>query len=36
MKHQRCDLLVHFQNPGVFQEKKKSRAKALDAGDQVW
>ena len=27
MKHQRCDLLVHFQNPGVFQEKKKSHVR---------
>ena len=27
MKHQRCDLLIDFQNPGVFQEKKKRKKK---------
>ena len=28
MKHQRCDLLIDFQNPGVFQEKKKKKKKS--------
>ena len=27
MKHQRCDLLVHFQNPGRFPGKKKSHVR---------